>query len=156
RASIAGRLSHLAQKHSSVPENDAHFPKIPPFDYPPPPFTGSSAAEILQKRKYRLSPPMLCFYTKPPCVFVRASARFKLAAACPRVAVLLVARINAHFCLLQNQCSFLLVTVLAAAWVFAVADMRLDAMNYALPNVPLAKIACNEDHWHISLHTARP
>ncbi|KAL6985232.1 glycine transaminase [Sarracenia purpurea var. burkii] len=53
------------QKHSSVPENDAHFPKIPPFDYPPPPFTGSSAAEILQKRKRRLSPPMLCFYTKP-------------------------------------------------------------------------------------------
>ncbi|KAL7001596.1 hypothetical protein U1Q18_002748, partial [Sarracenia purpurea var. burkii] len=60
-----------------------------------------------------------------PCVFVRASSMFKLVASLQQLVR------EPLFCLLlesmQNQCSFLLVAVLAAAWVFAVADMRLDA-----------------------------
>ncbi|CAM8897616.1 unnamed protein product [Rhodiola kirilowii] len=39
--------------------------KLPPFDYTPPPYTGPSAAEILQKRKQYLSPSMFYFYDKP-------------------------------------------------------------------------------------------
>ncbi|GFY83842.1 similar to PYRIMIDINE 4 [Actinidia rufa] len=58
-------FSQLAEKLSSVPGNDAPIPKIPPFDYSPPPYTGPSAAEIMQKRKEYLSPSMFCFYDKP-------------------------------------------------------------------------------------------
>ncbi|XP_057808270.1 alanine--glyoxylate aminotransferase 2 homolog 3, mitochondrial-like [Salvia miltiorrhiza] len=41
------------------------LPKIPPFDYTPPPYSGPTAAEILAKRKEFLSPSMFPFYTKP-------------------------------------------------------------------------------------------
>ncbi|XP_057487540.1 alanine--glyoxylate aminotransferase 2 homolog 3, mitochondrial-like [Actinidia eriantha] len=58
-------FSQVAEKLSSVPGNDAPIPKIPPFDYSPPPYTGPSAAEIMQKRKEYLSPSMFCFYDKP-------------------------------------------------------------------------------------------
>ncbi|KAK8548243.1 hypothetical protein V6N13_054951 [Hibiscus sabdariffa] len=40
-------------------------PKMPSFDYSPPPYTGPSAAEILSKRKEYLSPSMFYFYNKP-------------------------------------------------------------------------------------------
>ncbi|KAK1365559.1 Pyrimidine 4 [Heracleum sosnowskyi] len=40
-------------------------PKMPPFDYTPPPYSGPTADEILRKRKEYLSPSMFCFYDKP-------------------------------------------------------------------------------------------
>ncbi|KAL3654793.1 hypothetical protein CASFOL_000579 [Castilleja foliolosa] len=41
------------------------FPKMPPFDYIPPPYTGPTSSEILTKRKQFLSPSLSCFYKKP-------------------------------------------------------------------------------------------
>ncbi|XP_059668115.1 alanine--glyoxylate aminotransferase 2 homolog 2, mitochondrial-like [Cornus florida] len=63
--SLSRPFSQLAQKQTPLPENDAFLPKLPPFDYSPPPYTGPSSAEILQKRKDYLSPSMFCFYNKP-------------------------------------------------------------------------------------------
>ncbi|XP_077239183.1 alanine--glyoxylate aminotransferase 2 homolog 3, mitochondrial-like [Tasmannia lanceolata] len=45
--------------------NNAALPKIPPFDYSPPPYVGPSASEILRKRTEFLSPSMFYFYKKP-------------------------------------------------------------------------------------------
>ncbi|EEF31063.1 alanine--glyoxylate aminotransferase 2 homolog 3, mitochondrial [Ricinus communis] len=60
-------FSQLAQKESSssVHENEVFIPKMPPFDYSPPPYTGPSAAEIIAKRKEFLSPSIFHFYDKP-------------------------------------------------------------------------------------------
>ncbi|PON94393.1 Aminotransferase class-III [Trema orientale] len=59
-------LSHAAQKEASLHDNNGVVvPKIPPFDYSPPPYDGPSADEILAKRKQYLSPSMFCFYQKP-------------------------------------------------------------------------------------------
>ncbi|PIA58072.1 hypothetical protein AQUCO_00500183v1 [Aquilegia coerulea] len=58
-------FSQLAQTQSTYSENDVVLPKMPPFDYSPPPYTGPSAAEILQKRKDFLSPSMFTFYKNP-------------------------------------------------------------------------------------------
>ncbi|CAL5351596.1 unnamed protein product [Camellia sinensis] len=55
-------LSQVAEKETS---NEALIPKMPPFEYSPPPYTGPSATEILQKRKQFLSPSMFYFYNKP-------------------------------------------------------------------------------------------
>ncbi|KAL1563184.1 glycine transaminase [Salvia divinorum] len=41
------------------------LPKMPPFDYTPPPYSGPTAAEILAKRREFLSPSMFHFYGKP-------------------------------------------------------------------------------------------
>ncbi|PWA74086.1 Aminotransferase class-III [Artemisia annua] len=48
-------------------ENDhQHFvPKMPAFDYKPPPYDGPSAAEILAKRQRHLNPCMTYLYTNP-------------------------------------------------------------------------------------------
>ncbi|KAI7996141.1 hypothetical protein LOK49_LG10G02399 [Camellia lanceoleosa] len=61
---LVGRrsLSQVAEKETS---NEALIPKMPPFEYSPPPYTGPSATEILQKRKQFLSPSMFYFYNKP-------------------------------------------------------------------------------------------
>ncbi|PIN01618.1 Alanine-glyoxylate aminotransferase AGT2 [Handroanthus impetiginosus] len=46
--------------------NDVNtIPKMPPFEYTPPPYTGPTAEEILKKRKEFLSPSMFYFYKKP-------------------------------------------------------------------------------------------
>ncbi|KAF8397158.1 hypothetical protein HHK36_016065 [Tetracentron sinense] len=58
-------FSQLAQREASLQENDVLLPKMPPFDYSPPPYNGPSATEILQKRREYLSPSMFCFYKKP-------------------------------------------------------------------------------------------
>ncbi|XP_030480145.2 alanine--glyoxylate aminotransferase 2 homolog 2, mitochondrial [Cannabis sativa] len=66
-------FSHAAQKEaSSLHDNGVAaadvvipIPKIPHFDYSPPPYEGPSADEILAKRKEYLSPSMFCFYNKP-------------------------------------------------------------------------------------------
>ncbi|KAL2899980.1 Alanine--glyoxylate aminotransferase 2-like protein 3 mitochondrial [Bienertia sinuspersici] len=54
-----------AKADVSSPENDVKSPKMPEFDYSPPPYTGPSAAEILSKRKEFLSPSMFTFYNNP-------------------------------------------------------------------------------------------
>ncbi|KAG6596317.1 Alanine--glyoxylate aminotransferase 2-like 3, mitochondrial, partial [Cucurbita argyrosperma subsp. sororia] len=47
-------------------DNEAGFiPKLPDFDYTPPPYEGPSGEEILAKRKEFLSPSMFFFYKKP-------------------------------------------------------------------------------------------
>ncbi|KAJ9694109.1 hypothetical protein PVL29_009883 [Vitis rotundifolia] len=58
-------LSQLVQNKASLQENDLLLPKMPPFDYSPPPYNGPSAADILQKRKQYLSPSLFCFYNQP-------------------------------------------------------------------------------------------
>ena len=60
-------FSQLAQKDSNVfiHENDISIPKMPPFDYSPPPYNGPTVDEILAKRKAYLSPSLLHFYKKP-------------------------------------------------------------------------------------------
>jgi hypothetical protein len=58
-------FSQLAQKQTPLPENEIPVPKLPPFDYSPPPYTGPSAEEILAKRKEYLSPSLFHFFSKP-------------------------------------------------------------------------------------------
>ncbi|XP_042515656.1 alanine--glyoxylate aminotransferase 2 homolog 3, mitochondrial-like [Macadamia integrifolia] len=57
------QLAH--QREGSSQESSDVVPKMPPFDYAPPPYNGPSAAEILQKRKDYLSPSMFYFYKNP-------------------------------------------------------------------------------------------
>ncbi|KAF5750756.1 alanine--glyoxylate aminotransferase 2 2 mitochondrial-like [Tripterygium wilfordii] len=62
----AGRcFSQVPQKEASIHENDVPIPKIPSFDFSPPPYTGPSADEIMAKRREYLSPSFFHFYTKP-------------------------------------------------------------------------------------------
>ncbi|KAH7514719.1 hypothetical protein FEM48_Zijuj11G0120400 [Ziziphus jujuba var. spinosa] len=58
-------FSQATQKQVSVQENGLDVPKIPPFDYSPPPYTGPTADQILAKRKQYLSPSMFYFYKNP-------------------------------------------------------------------------------------------
>lgn len=59
-------FSQLAQMEESSPnENETFLPKMPPFDYSPPPYSGPSADEILAKRKTFLSPSLFHLYNKP-------------------------------------------------------------------------------------------
>lgn len=56
-------FSQVAQKEDA--DNGVGIPKMPPFDYTPPPYTGPNAEEILAQRKEYLSPSMFYFYDKP-------------------------------------------------------------------------------------------
>ncbi|KAB1224585.1 hypothetical protein CJ030_MR2G004977 [Morella rubra] len=58
-------LYQVARKEASLQENDVSVPKMPPFDYSPPPYNGPSADEILAKRREYLSPSVFHFYKKP-------------------------------------------------------------------------------------------
>ncbi|ESR42778.1 putative aminotransferase class III superfamily protein [Citrus sinensis] len=59
-------FSQLAQKEeSSLNEHETFLPRMPPFDYSPPPYDGPSADEILAKRKTFLSPSLFHLYSKP-------------------------------------------------------------------------------------------
>ncbi|KAG1338106.1 alanine--glyoxylate aminotransferase 2, mitochondrial [Cocos nucifera] len=59
-------LSRLAEVETFPrQENAAVLPKIPPFDYSPPPYTGPRTAEILRKRSEFLSPSLFHFYKNP-------------------------------------------------------------------------------------------
>ncbi|KAK9193639.1 hypothetical protein WN944_004336 [Citrus x changshan-huyou] len=59
-------FSQLAQKEeSSMSEHETFLPRMPPFDYSPPPYDGPSADEILAKRKTFLSPSLFHLYSKP-------------------------------------------------------------------------------------------
>ncbi|KAM7526572.1 hypothetical protein LguiA_016474 [Lonicera macranthoides] len=57
-------LAHT-EESSSLSESDIFIPKMPPFDYSPPPYTGPTADQILRKRNEFLSPSMFYFYNKP-------------------------------------------------------------------------------------------
>ncbi|KAL2470930.1 Alanine--glyoxylate aminotransferase 23 [Abeliophyllum distichum] len=65
RAATQSPFSTLANTDVSVGEDDTVFPKMPPFDYTPPPYTGPSADEIIRKRKDFLSPSIFHFYDDP-------------------------------------------------------------------------------------------
>lgn len=41
------------------------LPKMPPFDYLPPPYTGPTGEEIMKKRREFLSPSLFHFYSTP-------------------------------------------------------------------------------------------
>ncbi|CAA6654660.1 unnamed protein product [Spirodela intermedia] len=58
------KLAQLAEAISPEQSN-AVLPKMPPFDYAPPPYTGPRIEEILRKRSEFLSPSMFYFYKKP-------------------------------------------------------------------------------------------
>ncbi|KAJ4704300.1 alanine--glyoxylate aminotransferase 2-like 2, mitochondrial-like [Melia azedarach] len=59
-------FSQLVQKETaSLDDHEACLPKLPPFDYSPPPYAGPSVDEILAKRKNFLSPALFHFYKKP-------------------------------------------------------------------------------------------
>lgn len=47
------------------PEYNADTPKMPPFEYSPPPYDGPRTAEILRKRSQFLSPALSYLYKKP-------------------------------------------------------------------------------------------
>lgn len=58
------KLNQLAE--AIAPEqSNAVLPRMPPFDYTPPPYTGPRTEEILRKRSDFLSPSMFYFYKKP-------------------------------------------------------------------------------------------
>ncbi|XP_051134489.1 alanine--glyoxylate aminotransferase 2 homolog 3, mitochondrial-like [Andrographis paniculata] len=49
-------------------DNDFTNPIMPSFDYTPPPYTGPSADEILQKRRRFLNPAVFHLFTEPLCL----------------------------------------------------------------------------------------
>ncbi|KAL8531242.1 hypothetical protein ACS0TY_008026 [Phlomoides rotata] len=58
--------SSAARPHSSLPQqNESPLPKMPPFDYTPPPYTGPSADEILKKRQEFLNPAVNHLFKQP-------------------------------------------------------------------------------------------
>lgn len=59
-------FSQVSQREEALlQDNGVDVPKMPPFDYSPPPYTGPTADEILAQRKEYLSPSMFYFYNKP-------------------------------------------------------------------------------------------
>ncbi|KAL3616229.1 hypothetical protein CASFOL_039619 [Castilleja foliolosa] len=62
---LFSRTASQSTLSQPLQENDYDLPKMPPFDYTPPPYTGPSAEEILAKRKKSLSPAVFHFYEKP-------------------------------------------------------------------------------------------
>lgn len=67
---FSGRRSRSVTQRllSSLPhseENENFLPKMPSFDYTPPPYDGPSAVEILKKRREFLSPAIFHFYKNP-------------------------------------------------------------------------------------------
>ncbi|KAK7854380.1 alanine--glyoxylate aminotransferase 2 like protein 3 [Quercus suber] len=58
-------FSQLAQKNASLQENDVTVPKMPPFDYSPPPYNGPTVDEIMAKRQaYLISASLFHLYKK--------------------------------------------------------------------------------------------
>ncbi|KAL0458551.1 UNVERIFIED_CONTAM: Alanine--glyoxylate aminotransferase 22, mitochondrial [Sesamum latifolium] len=62
RCTPTASKSTLSQQ---LQENESPLPKMPPFDYTPPPYTGPSAEEILSKRLQFLSPAVFHFFKNP-------------------------------------------------------------------------------------------
>ncbi|OWM67073.1 alanine--glyoxylate aminotransferase 2 homolog 2, mitochondrial-like isoform X1 [Punica granatum] len=57
--------AHRTFSQSAASLREPELPKMPAFDYTPPPYSGPPAAEILAKRKEFLSPSLFHFYKKP-------------------------------------------------------------------------------------------
>ncbi|KAM7263366.1 hypothetical protein ACFE04_001049 [Oxalis oulophora] len=61
-----GRTYFSSSQTAATTRNDNdELPKMPSFDYTPPPYDGPSADQILSQRKQHLSPSLFHFYTKP-------------------------------------------------------------------------------------------
>ncbi|KAK1285825.1 hypothetical protein QJS10_CPB20g00165 [Acorus calamus] len=58
-------LSRGFSQLAEAEEGNVVVPKMPPFDYTPPPYDGPRTDEILRKRREFLSPSMFYFYRKP-------------------------------------------------------------------------------------------
>ncbi|KAI4341870.1 hypothetical protein MLD38_026542 [Melastoma candidum] len=59
---------HAAREATDLSDDSSSssvLPKMPPFDYSPPPYVGPSAADILAKRRQYLSPSLFHFYSRP-------------------------------------------------------------------------------------------
>ncbi|KAG1338990.1 alanine--glyoxylate aminotransferase 2, mitochondrial [Cocos nucifera] len=65
RLSSVAHGSGLSWLAAAGAEANAVLPKMPPFDYTPPPYEGPTATDILKKRAEFLSPSMFYFYRKP-------------------------------------------------------------------------------------------
>lgn len=68
RAALAparANSSLSAAAAAPAPENGAALPKMPAFDYTPPPYDGPRAEEIFRKRAEFLSPSLFHFYDRP-------------------------------------------------------------------------------------------
>nr|GMD64323.1 alanine--glyoxylate aminotransferase 2 homolog 3, mitochondrial-like [Ipomoea batatas] len=70
RRALSARASPLPHRPFATAAQSAEslaslLPKMPPFDYSPPPYTGPSAAEVLQKRQRYLSPAIFHFFKNP-------------------------------------------------------------------------------------------
>ncbi|XXG39922.1 hypothetical protein AAC387_Pa01g0761 [Persea americana] len=55
----------FSQMAATEADCNVSLPKMPPFDYSPPPYDGPSSSEIFKKRKEFLSPSMFHFYHTP-------------------------------------------------------------------------------------------
>ncbi|KAK6778297.1 hypothetical protein RDI58_025015 [Solanum bulbocastanum] len=83
RAKWVGELRGLSQRCysqfglASQKDDDMIInPRMPHFDYSPPPYNGPSADEILSKRKEFLSPSMFYFYEKNPLHLVHGKMQY--------------------------------------------------------------------------------
>jgi hypothetical protein len=68
QAALAPGRAHSSRSAAAVataPENGVAAPKMPPFDYTPPPYDGPRLAEIARKRAEFLSPSLFHFYDRP-------------------------------------------------------------------------------------------
>lgn len=65
-AAAAATASIAVEEESAVV-----IPRMPSFNYVPPPYDGPRAAEILKKRSEFLSPSMFYFYKKPVIFFFK-------------------------------------------------------------------------------------
>ncbi|KAL0922961.1 hypothetical protein M5K25_006996 [Dendrobium thyrsiflorum] len=62
---FSGLAAAQAEVETLSGKNNAGLPKLPPFDYSPPPYDGPRTAEILRKRSEFLSPSLLHLYKNP-------------------------------------------------------------------------------------------
>ncbi|KAG5550723.1 hypothetical protein RHGRI_015619 [Rhododendron griersonianum] len=69
-------FSQVADRETIAHEIESPIPKMPLFDYAPPPYDGPPAAEILQKRKQFLSPSMFYFYNNTPLNLVDGKMQY--------------------------------------------------------------------------------
>lgn len=73
RAGLTRPLGNFGRTFSAIAEQPApaatasvsQTPQIPDFDYTPRPYSGPSAAEVLEKRKKYLNPAIFYYYKKP-------------------------------------------------------------------------------------------
>lgn len=74
-----GRNISRVAAAAEAESNNVVVPKMPPFDYTPPPYNGPSGDEILKKRTKFLNPSLFHFYKKPVSSFF-LSLKFSLIA----------------------------------------------------------------------------